>query len=110
MLTGPGAPLPGQALDAGTTALLPEGLRTELEALEDAGGVRHLTDLKAQIQVGGTHALSSADCNPQQSGMRHCCHLDMLDHAVCHELGALLLSTVLAGADQQRLFIYETKG
>ncbi len=45
-------PLPDQALDAGTTALLPEGLRTELEALEDAGGVRHLTDLKAQIQVG----------------------------------------------------------
>lgn len=40
-----------QALDAGTAAVLPEGLRSELEQLEDSGGVRHLNDLKDQIQV-----------------------------------------------------------
>src|SRR5579875_2543278 len=44
--------LPDQALDAGTAAVLPEGLRAELEQLEDAGGVRHLQDLRDQIQVG----------------------------------------------------------
>lgn len=41
-----------QALDAGTAAVLPEGLRSELEQLEESGGVRHLNDLKDQIQVG----------------------------------------------------------
>lgn len=40
-----------QALDAGTAAVLPEGLRSELEQLEESGGVRHLNDLKEQIQV-----------------------------------------------------------
>jgi hypothetical protein len=40
-----------QALDAGTAAVLPEGLRSELEQLEESGGVRHLNDLKDQIQV-----------------------------------------------------------
>ena len=40
-----------QALDAGTAAVLPEGLRTELEQLEDNGGVRHLHDLVAQIKA-----------------------------------------------------------
>lgn len=40
-----------QALDAGTAAVLPDGLRSELEQLEDSGGVRHLNDLKEQIQV-----------------------------------------------------------
>lgn len=40
-----------QALDAGTASVLPEGLRAELEQLEDAGGVRHLQDLKEQIQA-----------------------------------------------------------
>ena len=40
-----------QALDAGTASTLPEGLRQELEQLEDGGGVRHLQDLKDQIQV-----------------------------------------------------------
>ncbi|CAK0747325.1 hypothetical protein CVIRNUC_001757 [Coccomyxa viridis] len=39
-----------QALDAGTASVLPEGLRAELEQLEDSGGVRHLNDLKEQIQ------------------------------------------------------------
>ncbi|CAL8461578.1 g1109 [Coccomyxa elongata] len=39
-----------QALDAGTAAVLPEGLRSELEQLEESGGVRHLNDLKDQIQ------------------------------------------------------------
>ena len=43
--------LPHQALDAGTAAVLPEGLRAELEQLEDAGGARHLHDLRDQIQV-----------------------------------------------------------
>ena len=40
-----------QALDAGTASVLPEGLRAELEQLEDSGGVRHLNDLKEQIQA-----------------------------------------------------------
>lgn len=40
-----------QALDAGTASVLPEGLRSELEQLEDSGGVRHLNDLKEQIQA-----------------------------------------------------------
>lgn len=31
--------------------MLPEGLRTELEQLEDNGGVRHLHDLVAQIKA-----------------------------------------------------------
>ena len=31
--------------------MLPEGLRAELEQLEDSGGVRHLNDLKEQIQA-----------------------------------------------------------
>ncbi len=43
-----------QALDAGTAAVLPEGLRTELEQLEDNGGVRHLHDLVAQIKARRT--------------------------------------------------------
>jgi hypothetical protein len=45
-----------QALDAGTAAVLPEGLRTELEQLEDNGGVRHLRDLVAQIKARRTPA------------------------------------------------------
>ena len=40
-----------QALDAGSAAALPDGLRQELEQLEDHGGVRHLHDLAAQIKV-----------------------------------------------------------
>lgn len=40
-----------QALDAGTSSTLPEGLRSELEVMEDSGGVRHLQDLKDQIQA-----------------------------------------------------------
>ena len=40
-----------QALDAGSAAALPEGLRAELEQLEDHGGVRHLHDLATQIRV-----------------------------------------------------------
>lgn len=40
-----------QALDAGSAAALPDGLRAELEQLEDHGGVRHLHDLAAQIKV-----------------------------------------------------------
>lgn len=54
-----------QALDAGTAAVLPEGLRSELEQLEESGGVRHLNDLKDQIQVRCIlvvhHDLSSSD-------------------------------------------------
>lgn len=54
-----------QALDAGTAAVLPEGLRSKLEQLEESGGVRHLNDLKDQIQVRCIlvvhHDLSSSD-------------------------------------------------
>lgn len=39
-----------QALDAGSAAALPDGLRAELEQLEDHGGVSHLHDLAAQIK------------------------------------------------------------
>lgn len=39
-----------QALDAGSAAALPDGLRAELEQLEDHGGVRHLHDLATQIK------------------------------------------------------------
>ena len=41
-----------QALDAGSSAALPEGLRHDLEELEAHGGVAHLQDLGAQIKVG----------------------------------------------------------
>ena len=50
-----------QALDAGSAAALPDGLRAELEQLEDHGGVRHLLDLAAQIKVG-THPSKNACC------------------------------------------------
>lgn len=40
-----------QALDAGSAAALPDGLRAELEQLEDHGGVRHLHDLCTQIKA-----------------------------------------------------------
>ena len=40
-----------QALDAGSSAALPEGLRHDLEELEEHGGVAHLKDLGAQIKV-----------------------------------------------------------
>jgi len=54
-----------QALDAGSAAALPDGLRAELEQLEDHGGVRHLHDLAAQIKVCSTpfcsyHTLDSS--------------------------------------------------
>eukprot|EP00208_Stichococcus_sp_RCC1054_P002835 CAMPEP_0206140322 /NCGR_PEP_ID=MMETSP1473-20131121/9097_1 /ASSEMBLY_ACC=CAM_ASM_001109 /TAXON_ID=1461547 /ORGANISM="Stichococcus sp, Strain RCC1054" /LENGTH=740 /DNA_ID=CAMNT_0053534441 /DNA_START=308 /DNA_END=2527 /DNA_ORIENTATION=- len=39
-----------QALDAGSVAALPEGLRQELEQIEDCGGARFLQDLAAQVQ------------------------------------------------------------
>ena len=42
--------LPEQALDAGSAAALPEGLRSELEALEEHGGAEHLRGLAAQLQ------------------------------------------------------------
>ena len=44
-----------QALDAGSAAALPDGLRAELEQLEDHGGVSHLHDLAAQIKVCTPH-------------------------------------------------------
>lgn len=37
-------------LAAGTSSVLPEGLRAELEALEANGGVQHLTDLAQQLR------------------------------------------------------------
>ena len=42
-----------QSLDAGSVAALPEGLRVELEGIEDAGGVRFLQEMAAQIRVRG---------------------------------------------------------
>ena len=41
--------------------MLPEGLRAELEQLEDSGGERHLNDLKEQIQVSH-HAAPAWPC------------------------------------------------
>ena len=40
-----------QALDAGSAAALPDGLRAELEQLEEHGGVRHLQELQNQVKV-----------------------------------------------------------
>jgi programmed cell death 6-interacting protein len=40
-----------QALDTGSSAALPDGLRAELEQLENNGGVRHLQELQKQVQV-----------------------------------------------------------
>lgn len=40
-----------QALDAGSAAALPDGLRSELEQLEEHGDVRYLRDLCTQIKV-----------------------------------------------------------
>ena len=40
-----------QALDAGSSAAIPEGIRQELERIEDAGGLRFLQDLVAQVKV-----------------------------------------------------------
>ena len=40
-----------QSLDAGSVAALPEGLRVELEGVEDAGGVRFLQEMAAQLRV-----------------------------------------------------------
>ena len=40
-----------QALDAGSSAAIPEGTRQELERIEDAGGLRFLQDLVAQVKV-----------------------------------------------------------
>jgi len=40
-----------QALDAGSSAALPEGIRQELERIEDAGGLRFLQDLVSQVKV-----------------------------------------------------------
>eukprot|EP00884_Botryococcus_braunii_P008240 jgi/Botrbrau1/17417/Bobra.0054s0013.1 len=39
-----------QALDAGSVAALPDGVRLELEHLEDHGGLNHLLDLATQIK------------------------------------------------------------
>ena len=40
-----------QALNAGSVAALPEGVRLELESIEDAGGVRFLQEMANQIKV-----------------------------------------------------------
>lgn len=40
-----------QALEAGSSAALPEGVKGELERLEENGGVRHLSELADQIKV-----------------------------------------------------------
>lgn len=38
-------------MDAGSSASLPDGVRLELEHLEDHGGLQHLQDLATQIKV-----------------------------------------------------------
>ena len=45
-----------QSLDAGSVAALPEGLRVELEGVEDAGGVRFLQEMAAQLRVRAVDA------------------------------------------------------
>ena len=40
-----------QALEAGSSAALPEGVKGELERLEENGGVKHLSELAEQIKV-----------------------------------------------------------
>ena len=50
-----------QSLDAGSVAALPEGLRVELEGVEDAGGVRFLQEMAAQLRVRRMQALTVAD-------------------------------------------------
>lgn len=45
-----------QALDAGSSAAIPEGIRQELEKIEDAGGLRFLQDLVAQVKVRLFHS------------------------------------------------------
>ena len=40
------------ALEAGTTAALPDGLRVELEGIQSGGGLQHLQELQQQIKVG----------------------------------------------------------
>ena len=37
------------ALEAGTTTALPDGVRAELEEIEEAGGVRHLQEMQQQV-------------------------------------------------------------
>ena len=39
------------ALEAGTTAALPDGLRLELEGIQSGGGLQHLQELQQQIKV-----------------------------------------------------------
>lgn len=51
-----------QALDAGSAAALPDGLRAELEQLEDHGGVRHLHDLCTQIKVNKSSFVMCSAC------------------------------------------------
>lgn len=50
---GPSLPLNTtlQALDAGSSAAIPEGIRQELERIEDAGGLHFLQDLVTQVKV-----------------------------------------------------------
>lgn len=63
-----------QALDAGSAAALPDGLRAELERLEDHGGVQHLQDLQKQVQVWDhLLAISSLLCH-QIASYLYCRH------------------------------------
>ena len=52
------------ALDAASTAALPDGLRSELEAIEAAGGGRHLAEMQQQVRPrfipSGTPAATTA--------------------------------------------------
>jgi hypothetical protein len=41
-----------QALDAGSTAALPDSVRAELEQLEDCGGAGYLSEVSGQVRVG----------------------------------------------------------
>ena len=54
-----------EVLDATSATALPDGLRTELEAIEDGGGVRHLHEVAGEAQV---RAGTRGACNAAGSG------------------------------------------
>lgn len=82
-------PLLSQALDAGSAAALPDGLRTELEKLEDQGGLQSLTELVAQVKVNPvtplyatavlTFTFTGAQLTPSDRG----CHRELAKHNRC---------------------------
>ena len=66
-----------QSLDAGSVAALPEGLRVELEGVEDAGGVRFLQEMAAQLRVR-EHPIRSGEITHMQSFVKRQNQTEML--------------------------------